>query len=41
MICCRELKGSDERSLIDPDIVRDIIMCVLPLDPVERRADAA
>ncbi|SCZ92440.1 BZ3500_MvSof-1268-A1-R1_Chr5-2g07858 [Microbotryum saponariae] len=24
-ICCRELKGDDERSLIDPDVVRDII----------------
>ncbi|ORY80749.1 membrane fraction protein [Leucosporidium creatinivorum] len=25
-ICCRDLKGDDERSLIDPDIVRDIII---------------
>ncbi|SCV72484.1 BQ2448_4021 [Microbotryum intermedium] len=25
-ICCRELKGDDERSLIDPDVVRDIII---------------
>ncbi|KAM0792756.1 hypothetical protein ACM66B_002530 [Microbotryomycetes sp. NB124-2] len=25
-ICCRELKGDDDRSLIDPDIVRDIII---------------
>lgn len=24
-ICCRDLKGDDERSLIDPDIVRDIM----------------
>ncbi|KDE08644.1 hypothetical protein MVLG_01104 [Microbotryum lychnidis-dioicae p1A1 Lamole] len=25
-ICCRELKGDDERSLVDPDVVRDIII---------------
>ncbi|KAK4056216.1 Protein ccc1 [Microbotryomycetes sp. JL221] len=25
-ICCRELKGEDDRSLIDPDIVRDVII---------------
>ncbi|GAA5918232.1 hypothetical protein JCM1841_005319 [Sporobolomyces salmonicolor] len=25
-VCCRELKGDDERSLIDPDIVRDVII---------------
>ncbi|GAA5973741.1 hypothetical protein JCM11641_005111 [Rhodosporidiobolus odoratus] len=25
-VCCRELKGEDERSLIDPDIVRDVII---------------
>jgi len=23
-ICCRELKGDDERTLIDPDVVRDV-----------------
>ena len=23
-ICCRELKGGDERQLIHPDIVRDV-----------------
>lgn len=27
-ICCRDLKGDDDRSLIDPDIVRDVIMYV-------------
>lgn len=27
-VCCRDLKGDDERSLIDPDVVKDIIMCV-------------
>ena len=26
-VCCKELKGEDERELIDPDVVRD--MCVL------------
>ncbi|KAI5475956.1 hypothetical protein MNV49_000563 [Pseudohyphozyma bogoriensis] len=25
-VCCRDLKGEDERNLVDPDIVRDIIM---------------
>lgn len=25
-VCCRELKGEDERHLIDPDIVRDLII---------------
>ncbi|CAE6524510.1 unnamed protein product [Rhizoctonia solani] len=25
-ICCKELKGDDERNLIDPDIVRDVII---------------
>ncbi|GAA6000845.1 hypothetical protein JCM10207_004687 [Rhodosporidiobolus poonsookiae] len=25
-VCCRDLKGDDERSLVDPDIVRDIII---------------
>ncbi|MBW0472947.1 hypothetical protein O181_012662 [Austropuccinia psidii MF-1] len=25
-ICCRDLKGQDERHLIDPDIVRDVII---------------
>lgn len=25
-VCCRELRGDDERHLIDPDIVRDIII---------------
>ncbi|KAG9096054.1 hypothetical protein FRC06_009114, partial [Ceratobasidium sp. 370] len=25
-VCCKELKGDDERDLIDPDIVRDIII---------------
>lgn len=29
-VCCRDLKGDDERHLVDPDIVRDIIMCVPP-----------
>jgi vacuolar iron transporter family protein len=23
-ICCQELKGEDERQLIDPDVVRDV-----------------
>lgn len=23
-VCCKELKGDDERSLIDPDVVRDV-----------------
>ncbi len=23
-VCCQELKGEDERQLIDPDIVRDV-----------------
>lgn len=23
-ICCKELKGDDERTLIDPDVVRDV-----------------
>lgn len=26
-VCCRDLKGDDERHLINPDIVRDCIMC--------------
>ncbi|CAE6472760.1 unnamed protein product [Rhizoctonia solani] len=25
-VCCKELKGDDERNLIDPDIVRDVII---------------
>lgn len=25
-ICCRDLKGDDDRNLVDPDIVRDIII---------------
>ncbi|KAL5520851.1 CCC1 [Sanghuangporus sanghuang] len=25
-ICCKELKGDDERSLVDPDVVRDVII---------------
>ncbi|GAA5881956.1 hypothetical protein JCM3774_002088 [Rhodotorula dairenensis] len=25
-VCCRDLKGDDERHLVDPDIVRDIII---------------
>lgn len=25
-ICCKELKGDDDRTLIDPDVVRDIII---------------
>jgi hypothetical protein len=25
-VCCRDLKGDDERALVNPDIVRDIIM---------------
>lgn len=25
-VCCRELRGEDERHLIDPDIVRDVII---------------
>ncbi|KAI0265322.1 membrane fraction protein [Gloeopeniophorella convolvens] len=25
-VCCKELKGEDERQLIDPDIVRDIVI---------------
>lgn len=23
-ICCKELKGDDDRTLIDPDVVRDV-----------------
>ena len=23
-VCCQELKGDDERQLIDPDVVRDV-----------------
>jgi len=23
-ICCQELKGDDERQLIDPDVIRDV-----------------
>ena len=23
-VCCKELKGDDERSLVDPDVVRDV-----------------
>jgi vacuolar iron transporter family protein len=23
-VCCQELKGEDERRLIDPDIIRDV-----------------
>lgn len=34
-ICCRDLKGDDERSLLDPDIVRDI-MYVLRKGGAER-----
>ncbi|THH08224.1 hypothetical protein EW145_g2844 [Phellinidium pouzarii] len=25
-VCCKELKGDDERSLVDPDVVRDVII---------------
>ncbi|KAI0036979.1 membrane fraction protein [Vararia minispora EC-137] len=25
-VCCKELKGDDERELIDPDVVRDIVI---------------
>ncbi|KZV93917.1 DUF125-domain-containing protein [Exidia glandulosa HHB12029] len=25
-VCCKELKGDDERTLIDPDVVRDIVI---------------
>jgi hypothetical protein len=25
-VCCRTLKGDDERALLDPDVVRDIIL---------------
>ncbi|CAE7197602.1 unnamed protein product [Rhizoctonia solani] len=25
-VCCKELKGDDERDLIDPDVVRDVII---------------
>jgi vacuolar iron transporter family protein len=25
-VCCKELKGDDERTLIDPDIVRDVVI---------------
>jgi len=23
-VCCKDLKGEDERTLIDPDVVRDV-----------------
>jgi hypothetical protein len=29
-VCCQELKGEDERQLIDPDVVRDVYV-FLPL----------
>ncbi len=29
VVCCKTLKGEDERTLVDPDIVRD--MCVVVL----------
>ena len=32
--CCKELKDPDERTLIDPDIVRDV--CVPTLFPLPR-----
>ncbi|KAI0649887.1 VIT family-domain-containing protein [Trametes meyenii] len=25
-VCCKELKGEDERTLIDPDVVRDVVI---------------
>ncbi|PSS34209.1 hypothetical protein PHLCEN_2v1719 [Hermanssonia centrifuga] len=25
-ICCKELKGDDERTLVDPDVVRDVVI---------------
>ncbi|KAI0686409.1 VIT family-domain-containing protein [Cerioporus squamosus] len=25
-VCCKELKGDDERTLIDPDVVRDVVI---------------
>ncbi|KAH8112893.1 membrane fraction protein [Phellopilus nigrolimitatus] len=25
-VCCKELKGDDERSLVDPDVVRDVVI---------------
>ncbi|KAG8842018.1 hypothetical protein FRB96_006451 [Tulasnella sp. 330] len=25
-VCCKELKGEDERTLVDPDVVRDVII---------------
>jgi hypothetical protein len=25
-VCCRDLRGSDERNLVDPAIVRDVIV---------------
>jgi hypothetical protein len=28
-ICCQELKGDDERQLIDPDVVRDVYVSLL------------
>ena len=42
-VCCRELKGDDERHLIDPDIVRDVIMSarlLLPLSDEVHPADS-
>jgi hypothetical protein len=30
-VCCKELKGDDERTLIDPDVVRDVYVITEPL----------
>ena len=27
-VCCKELKGDDERTLVDPDVVRDVYVCL-------------
>ncbi|TFY72552.1 hypothetical protein EVG20_g430 [Dentipellis fragilis] len=33
-VCCKELKGEDERTLIDPDVVRDILLAYQIRPPV-------
>ncbi|OBZ76802.1 hypothetical protein A0H81_03368 [Grifola frondosa] len=25
-VCCKELKGEDERQLVDPDVLRDVVI---------------
>lgn len=32
-VCCKELKDDDERTLVDPDVVRDVYVCASPFPP--------